>query len=242
MLFKLKHILKKSFYMNRWSLESWKQYTLDQSPGWAKDINLQSTVTTLKNSPPLVFKNEIQLLKKRLSKVHDGECFIVQGGDCAETFSDFNTELIKNKLNILLQMSVLLSYATSMKTLRIGRMAGQFAKPRTSTIEIKDNNEYPSYRGDAINGLSCTRQSRKPDPRRMIKVYEQSSFTLNLIRSMINSGYTNILNASKWDLDFIKKSPQIKKYNNIINKIQRALSFIETVDSQINKKNSQSNA
>jgi len=237
MRFKLKHILKKSFYMNRWSLESWKQYTLDQSPGWAKDINLQSTVTTLKNSPPLVFKNEIQLLKKRLSKVHDGECFIVQGGDCAETFSDFNTELIKNKLNILLQMSVLLSYATSMKTLRIGRMAGQFAKPRTSTIEIKDNNEYPSYRGDAINGLSCTRQSRKPDPRRMIKVYEQSSFTLNLIRSMINSGYTNILNASKWDLDFIKKSPQIKKYNIIIKKIQRALSFIETVDSQINKKN-----
>ena len=91
MLFKLKHILKKNFYMNRWSLESWKQYTLDQPPGWNKDINLQSTVTTLKNSPPLVFKNEIQLLKKRLSKVHDRECFIVQGGDCAETFSDFNT-------------------------------------------------------------------------------------------------------------------------------------------------------
>ena len=95
--------------MNRWSLESWKQYTLDQPPGWNKDINLQSTVTTLKNSPPLVFKDEIQLLKKRLSKVHDGEYFIVQGGDCAETFSDFNTELIKNKLNILLQMSVLLT-------------------------------------------------------------------------------------------------------------------------------------
>ena len=99
--------------MSRWSLESWKQYILHQPPGWIQDIHLQRTLDTLRNKPPLVFKEEIQLLKKRLSKVHDGEYFIVQGGDCAETFSDFNTELIKNKLNILLQMSVLLSYKTS---------------------------------------------------------------------------------------------------------------------------------
>ena len=218
--------------MPRWSLESWKQYILKQPPGWTENINLKRTLKHLRNKPPLVFKEEILLLKKRLCKVHDGEYFIVQGGDCAETFSDFNTELIKNKLNILLQMSVLLSYQTSIKTLRIGRMAGQFAKPRTSPTEINNNNKYPSYRGDAINSLECTSQSRMPDPTRMIKAYEQSSFTLNLIRSIINSGYTNILNANQWDLDFIKKSPQIKEYNNIIQKIQKALSFLETVDDQ----------
>ncbi len=232
MHFKLKHTPKRKPKMSRWSLESWKQYILHQPPGWIQDIHLQRTLDTLRNKPPLVFKEEIQLLKKRLSKVHDGEYFIVQGGDCAETFSDFNTELIKNKLNILLQMSVLLSYKTSIKTLRIGRMAGQFAKPRTSPLEIKDGNEYPSYRGDAINSLECTQQSRTPNPERMIKAYEQSSFTLNLIRSMINSGYTNILNANQWDLDFIKQSPQIKEYNDVIQKIQKALSFFETVDDQ----------
>ncbi len=216
--------------MSKWTLESWKDYILNQAPGWRNDKALKDAIYKLQNNPPLVFKNEIKLLKQRLSKVHDGEYFIIQGGDCAETFSDFSTNLIKNKLNILLQMSVLLSYKTSMKTIRIGRMAGQFAKPRTHSIEIINDFEYPSYRGDAINGLNCNVESRTPNPNRMIKAYDQSAFTLNLIRSMINSGYTSILNANQWDLDFINKSPQVKEYNDVINKIQKALSFIKTVD------------
>ena len=216
--------------MSKWTLESWKDYILNQAPGWRNDKALKDAIYKLQNNPPLVFKNEIKLLKQRLSKVHDGEYFIIQGGDCAETFSDFSTNLIKNKLNILLQMSVLLSYKTSMKTIRIGRMAGQFAKPRTNSIEIINDFEYPSYRGDAINGLNCNVESRTPNPNRMIKAYDQSAFTLNLIRSMINSGYTSILNANQWDLDFINKSPQVKEYNDVINKIQKALSFIKTVD------------
>ena len=221
--------------MNKWSIESWKKYNLYQPPGWENDRELKSITNILQQHPPLVFKNEINLLKQRLTRVSDGEYFIVQGGDCAETFSDLNVELIKNKLNILLQMSVVLSYATSTKTLRIGRIAGQFAKPRTQTVEIQNNEEFPSYRGDAINGLDFSRQSRQPDPSRMLTAYEQSAFTLNLIRSMINSGYTNILNANNWDLDFIKNSPHVKKYNNIISKIKKTLSFIDTVDNQMNR-------
>jgi len=218
--------------MNKWSVESWKSHELNQAPGWDSSEELNSITRILKYKPPIVFKDEINLLKRRLSRVEDRKCFIVQGGDCAETFSDLNTELIKNKLNILLQMSTILSYATSIETLRIGRIAGQFSKPRTDLMEIQNDKQYPSYRGDAINGLNFSKQSRTPDPSRMIKAYEQSSFTLNLIRSMINSGYTNILNAHNWDLDFIKNSPQVKKYNNIIDKIQKALSFINTVNDQ----------
>ena len=227
---RLKHIPKKRCLMSKWSPESWKDFALSQAPGWINDKTLKNTIGQLRKNPPLVFKDEIKLLKSRLSRVHDGEYFIIQGGDCAETFSDFSSNLIKNKLNILLQMSVLLSYTTSMKTIRIGRMAGQFAKPRTNSVEIVNNYEYPSYRGDAINGLDCNIKSRTPNPARMIKAYNQSAFTLNLIRSMINSGHTSILNASQWDLDFINKSPHFEEYNDIIYKIQKALSFIETVD------------
>ena len=216
--------------MSKWSLESWKNYILDQAPGWEDNKDLKNTTKEIKNKPPIVFKDEIKLLKKRLSKVHNGNYFIIQGGDCAETFSDFNGELIKNKLNILLQMSVLLSYKTSLKTIRIGRIAGQFAKPRTSPTEIFNNIEFPSYRGDAINSLDCNLKSRTPDPLRMLEAYNQSVYTLNLIRSIINSGYTNILNANEWDLDFIKQSPHVREYNKIITKIQDTLSFIKTVD------------
>ena len=216
--------------MSRWSLESWKNFILDQAPGWEDSRDLKNTTNQIRKNPPIVFKEEIKLLKKRLSKVHDGNYFIIQGGDCAETFSDFNGELIKNKLNILLQMSVLLSYKTSLKTIRIGRIAGQFAKPRTNPVEIFNNIEFPSYRGDAINSLDCNIKSRTPNPLRMLEAYNQSVYTLNLIRSIINSGYTNILNANEWDLDFIKQSPQVKEYNEIISKIQQTLSFIKTVN------------
>ena len=216
--------------MSKWSLESWKNYILDQAPGWQNNKDLNNTTNQIRKNPPIVFKDEIKLLKKRLAKVHDGNYFIIQGGDCAETFSDFNGELIKNKLNILLQMSVLLSYKTALKTIRIGRIAGQFAKPRTNPIETFNNIEFPSYRGDAINSLDCNIKSRTPNPLRMLEAYNQSVYTLNLIRSIINSGYTNILNANEWDLDFIKQSPQVREYNEIINKIQKTLSFIKTVD------------
>ena len=216
--------------MNKWNLESWKKLPIEQSPGWEADHRLGETLQSLVQKPPIVFKNEIILLKKRLKKAYHGEYFIVQGGDCAETFSDFNIELIKNKLNILLQMSVVLSYGTSMKTLRIGRIAGQFAKPRTKLIEEQNKEKYPSYRGDAVNGIEFSKESRYPNPERMITMYDQSSYTLNLIRSMINEGYTNIHNANQWDLEFIKKSKQGKQYREIIKKIQKALSFMKTMD------------
>ena len=216
--------------MHKWNLESWKKLPIEQPPGWDKDNKLKAVLQSLVCKPPIVFKNEIILLKKRLKQAYNGKYFIIQGGDCAETFSDFNTELIKNKLNILLQMSVVLSYATSIKTLRIGRIAGQFAKPRTNLIEKHNHEKYPSYRGDAINGIEFSRESRHPNPNRMITMYEQSSYTLNLIRSMINEGYTNIHNANQWGLDFIKKSKQGKQYKNIIQKIEKALSFMKTMN------------
>ena len=216
--------------MNNWSLESWKKLPINQSPGWKLSDKLNTVIKSLSNQPPIVFKNEIILLRKRLKQAYNGKYFIIQGGDCAETFSDFNTELIKNKLNILLQMSVVLSYATSMKTLRIGRIAGQFAKPRTNLIEKHEDKTFPSYRGDAINGIEFSKHSRDPNPERMMKMYDQSSYTLNLIRSMINEGYTNINNANQWDLDFIKRSKQGQQYRNIIKKVEKALSFMKTMD------------
>ena len=220
---------------NRWNLESWRQCPINQHPGWLDKNIINVATSKINKNPPLVFKNEILLLKNRLASAYNNRYYIIQGGDCAETFTDFNSELIKNKLNILLQMSVVLSYGTSKKTLRIGRIAGQFAKPRTSQIEIVNDIEYPSYRGDAVNGFNLSLNSRKPDPTRMLQAYEQSAYTLNLIRSIINEGYTNIYNANEWDLDFIKKSSQGKKYQKIINEIQKALMFIKTIGSSVKK-------
>ena len=218
--------------MKNWNLESWKKYPVGQHPGWNEHPNINETKNLLSKSPPLVFKNEITTLKKRLSDVQDGKYYIVQGGDCAETFADFNGEIIRNKLNILLQMSIVLSYGTSKKTLRIGRIAGQFAKPRTKQTEIIGNIELPSYRGDAINSIEYNSKSRMPNPARMIKAYEHASYTMNMIRSIINGGYTNIKNANDWDLEFIKSSAQGKKYHSIINKILKAISFIDVVDNK----------
>ena len=223
--------------MSKWSLESWKKLPINQSPGWNQSNKLKNVIKSLNSQPPIVFKNEIILLKKRLQQAYNGKYFIIQGGDCAETFSNFNGELIKNKLNILLQMSIVLSYATSIKTIRIGRIAGQFAKPRTNLIEQKNEQKFPSYRGDAINGIEFSEKSRQPDPNRMMTMYEQSAYTLNLIRSMINDGYTNINNANQWDLDFIKKSKQGKEYRQIIRKILKALSFMKTIDLMNNHSN-----
>ena len=130
--------------MSKWNLESWKKLPINQSPGWNQSNKLKNVIKSLNSQPPIVFKNEIILLKKRLQQAYNGKYFIIQGGDCAETFSNFNGELIKNKLNILLQMSIVLSYATSIKTIRIGRIAGQFAKPRTNLIERKNEQKFPS--------------------------------------------------------------------------------------------------
>jgi len=223
--------------MNKWNLESWKKLPINQSPGWEKNNRLKEVIKSLSEQPPIVFKNEIILLKKRLQQAYNGKYFIIQGGDCAETFSSFNAELIKNKLNILLQMSTVLSYATSIKTIRIGRIAGQFAKPRSQLIEQKNRKKLPSYRGDAINGIEFSKQSRIPNPDRMLTMYDQSAYTLNLIRSMINGGYTNISNANQWDIEFIKKSKQGKRYQKIIKKILKTLSFMKTMDSINNHNN-----
>ena len=216
--------------MKNWNLESWKKYNVDQHPGWNNHPDISQIIKLLSKSPPLVFKNEIKTLKNKLSDVQDGKYYVIQGGDCAETFSNFNAEIIKNKLNILLQMSIVLSYGTSNKTLRIGRIAGQFAKPRTKQTESIGSMELPSYRGDAINSIEYNVEARTPDPHRMIIAYEQASYTMNMIRSIINAGYTNIKNANNWDLDFIQSSPQSKKYHEIINKILKTISFIDAVD------------
>ena len=186
----LKLLHTKNIRMKNWNLESWKNYKIDQQPGWFSHPDINHIKKTLKSHPPLVYKNEISMLKHRLSQVQDGKYYILQGGDCAETFSDINAELIKNKLNILLQMSIVLSYGTFKKTLRIGRIAGQFAKPRTNLMEIIGDKTLPSYRGDAINSILYTSESRTPNPHRMLRAYEQSSYTMNMIRSIINTGYT----------------------------------------------------
>ena len=156
MLFSSKRYQRKNMKTSKWNLESWQKCPIEQHPGWSDDQQINETTSAIKQNPPLVFKNEILLLKDRLRDAYSNQDYIIQGGDCAETFADFNSELIKNKLNILLQMSVVLSYGTSKKTIRIGRIAGQFAKPRTESTEIVNNIEYPSYKGDAVNSFNLS--------------------------------------------------------------------------------------
>ena len=235
MLFSSKRYQRKNMKTSKWNLESWQKCPIEQHPGWSDDQQINETTSAIKQNPPLVFKNEILLLKDRLRDAYSNQDYIIQGGDCAETFADFNSELIKNKLNILLQMSVVLSYGTSKKTIRIGRIAGQFAKPRTESTEIVNNIEYPSYKGDAVNSFNLSLKSREPNPSRMLDAYNHSSYTLNLIRSIINEGYTNIYNANEWDLRFIQDSKQAKKYHEIINEIQKALLFIKTIGASAKK-------
>ena len=212
-----------------WNPASWRSFPISQVPDYPDQGVLEATEAQLKSFPPLVFAGEARKLKRALGKVAAGEAFLLQGGDCAESFAEHSADHIRDFFRVFLQMAVVLTYAGSSPVVKVGRVAGQFAKPRSSPVEKVGDVELPSYRGDIINGTDFTPEARIPDPRRQIEAYRQSAATLNLIRAFATGGYANLDNAHRWMLGFVKDSPQSGRYNELANRITETLDFMRAI-------------
>lgn len=213
--------------MSEWSPESWKTRPIVQVPDYPDKKVLQEVETELASYPPLVFAGEARDLKASLGEVAEGRAFLLQGGDCAESFREFHPNNIRDTFRVLLQMAVVLTYAASSPVVKVGRLAGQFAKPRSADTETVDGVELPSYRGDIINGINFDAESRVPDPRRMLRAYSQSAATLNLLRAFAQGGYANLMDVHRWNLDFVSESGAGAKYAELADRIGEALNFME---------------
>ncbi len=212
-----------------WNPGSWRSFPISQVPEYPDQDVLKATEAQLGTFPPLVFAGEARKLKRALGKVANGEAFLLQGGDCAESFAEHSADHIRDFFRVFLQMSVVLTYAGSSPVVKVGRVAGQFAKPRSSPVEKVGDVELPSYRGDIINGTDFTPEARTPDPRRQLEAYRQSAATLNLLRAFATGGYANLDNAHRWMLGFVKDSPQSGRYNELANRITEALDFMRAI-------------
>jgi len=197
-----------------------------QQPEWPDPVALEQVIGELRTLPPLVFAGECDDLTTKIGAVTRGEAFLLQGGDCAETFDGVTAENIRAKLRVLLQMSVVLQYAASVPVVKVGRIAGQYAKPRSSGEETRDGVTLPSYRGDAVNGLEFTPEARIPDPRRLRGVYNAAAATLNLTRAFTTGGYADLHQVHAWNTDFVKSSPVGRRYEQLATEIERALAFM----------------
>ncbi|WP_454923395.1 class II 3-deoxy-7-phosphoheptulonate synthase [Actinoallomurus rhizosphaericola] len=207
-------------------LDSWRDLPAAQQPDWPDPARLQDVAAQLRKLPPLVFAGECDRLKAHLAAVARGEAFVLQGGDCAETFSGATAEDVRNKLKTLLQMAVVLTYAASVPVVKIGRMAGQFAKPRSKPSEVRDGVELPAYRGDMVNGFDFTPESRVPDPERLLRAYHAAAVTLNLTRAFTQGGYADLRQVHAWNHDFVAESPAGRRYERLAAEIDRALAFM----------------
>ncbi|MBL8589439.1 MAG: 3-deoxy-7-phosphoheptulonate synthase class II [Methylobacteriaceae bacterium] len=215
----------------RWTPDSWRSLPIQQVPAYANAGDLAAVEKQLAGFPPLVFAGEARKLKKALAGVAAGEAFLLQGGDCAESFSEHSADNIRDFFRVFLQMAVVMTFAGASPVVKVGRIAGQFAKPRSSPVE-KDKAsglELPSYRGDIINDIAFTPESREPDPRRQLEAYRQSAATLNLIRAFATGGYANLENAHRWMLGFVKDSPQSHKYEELAERITQTLDFMRAI-------------
>ncbi len=197
-------------------------------PGGPTGAPLAKAVAELKTLPPLVFAGECDELKERIADAAAGRAFWLQGGDCAETFGSATADSIRNRIKTILQMAAVLQYQSSLPVIKVGRMAGQFAKPRSNDTETRNGVTLPAYRGDAVNGLDFTEESRTPDPQRLVKVYNTSAATLNLVRAFTQGGFADLRRVHEWNKGFIKDSTFGEKYEQVANEIGRALSFMES--------------
>lgn len=210
-----------------WSKSSWRDKPAKHIPDDYPDAaHLAAVEARLSSYPPLVFAGEARRLKKRLSAVSRGDAFLLQGGDCAESFKEFHPDAIRDTFRVILQMAVAMTFATAKPVVKVGRIAGQFAKPRSSSVETINGVELPSYRGDIINGMDFDPDTRRPDPERLLQAYSQSAATLNLIRAFSQGGYADLTNVHKWMLGFIERSPQGERYERLADEISRALGFM----------------
>ncbi|MBB5685863.1 class II 3-deoxy-7-phosphoheptulonate synthase [Sphingobium boeckii] len=210
----------------KWAPDSWTKHEARQLPNYPDAAALKDATNTLGNFPPLVFAGEARNLKADLAKVAEGKAFLLQGGDCAESFAEFHPNNIRDTFRVILQMAVVLTYASKLPTIKLGRMAGQFAKPRSADMEDIDGVSLPSYRGDIINDIAFEAAGRNPDPQRMIKAYNQAASTLNLLRAFAQGGYANLHQVHSWTHDFMGRSPWAKKYSETADRIGEALDFM----------------
>lgn len=209
-----------------WQPGSWRNHPAQQMPHYEDPAALADVEGKLAVYPPLVFAGEARVLTERLAKVANGEAFLLQGGDCAEAFSDFNANKIRDSLRVLLQMAVVLTFGGGMPVVKMGRMAGQFAKPRSAPTETADGLELPVYRGDIVNAIEFNEDSRRPDPQRQLQAYMQSAASLNLLRAFTEGGYASLTRLHQWTMGFLERSPQGERYRDMAHRISEALEFM----------------
>ena len=200
-----------------------------QQPAYPDRAAVDAAVARLRTMPPLVFAGECDELKDKIAAVSRGEAFMLMGGDCAETFAGVTADNVRNKLRVLLQMAVVLTYAASVPVVKVGRIAGQYAKPRSSDLETREGVTLPAYRGDAVNGYDFTAESRVPDPQRLVDVYNSSAATLNLVRAFVTGGYADLRQVHTWNTDFVRESPVGQRYELVAAEIERALTFMQAI-------------
>ena len=205
---------------------SWQSLPAAQQPEWPDQEALRKTLADLASYPPLVFAGECDQLRARLGAVARGEAFLLQGGDCAEAFDGVSAEQIRNKLKTLLQMAAVLTYAASVPVVKVGRIAGQYSKPRSKSTETRDGVTLPVYRGDSVNGFDFTPESRIPDPERLKRMYNASAATLNLVRAFTTGGYADLRQVHAWNQDFVRNSPAGQRYEKLAREIDNALAFM----------------
>lgn len=213
--------------MATWTKDSWKKYPIKQQPVYENLEELTSVVSKLEKLPPLVFAGEVRSLKSKLAKVAKKEAFLLQGGDCAESFLNFGADNIRDTFKLMLQMAIVLTFSGGCPIVKVGRVAGQFAKPRSADFEEIDGRSLLSYRGDIINGFEFNEEARKPEPKRMLEAYYQSATTLNLLRAFARGGLADLREVHRWNLDFLKRAELRDKYSELSDKITQALNFIE---------------
>lgn len=210
-----------------WSPTSWQQFPAVQQPDWPDSSELNNVLKQLSTFPPLVFAGEARALTTSLGEVADGKAFLLQAGDCAESFDSFSADAIRDKLRVILQMAVVLTYSSGVPVVKVGRIAGQFAKPRSSPTERVDDIELPSFRGHIVNDITPTPEARVPDPHRLIAAYHQSSSTLNLLRAFTKGGFADLSQVHTWTQEFVASSNEGQRYEIIAEEIDRAMRFME---------------
>ena len=209
-----------------WQPNSWRDHPIKQVPDYPDAEKLAGVEARLAAMPPLVFAGEAQSLKRQLGEVAEGRAFLLQGGDCAESFAEFSANNIRDSFKVILQMAVVLTFGASMPVVKVGRVAGQFAKPRSSPMEAVDGIELPSYRGDMINAMPFTEKDRVPDPKRLLRVYEQSAATLNLLRAFAQGGLADLTKVHSWVTEFLSGTPQADRFQELAGRIEESLNFM----------------
>ena len=213
-----------------WQPEGWREKPIRQQPEYADSDALGRALDTVTRLPPLVHAGEVDSLKRQLARAARGEAFLLQGGDCAERFQDCSRLSIENKLKILLQMSLVLTWGARIPTIRVGRIAGQYAKPRSSNFETIDGVQVPSYRGDHVNSFGL--EAREPDPERLVQAYFHSAATMNYLRALLDGGFADLHRPETWDLGFVRNTGRRADYEKLVARISDALEFVEATGIQ----------